>query len=43
MNGKVTPALAGPALTDAELEAIDRLDRVRGVGGMKVGAAGAAA
>lgn len=35
MNSKVTPALAGPALTDAELDAIDRLDRVRGVGGMK--------
>ena len=35
MNGKATPALAGPALTEAETEAIARLDRVRGAGGMK--------
>jgi len=35
MTGKVTPALSGPSLTDKEVEAMDRLDRVRGVGGMK--------
>ena len=35
MNSKVKPAPAGPPLTDDELNAIDRLDRVRGVGGLK--------
>lgn len=35
MTSKVTPALSGPALTDAELEAMARLDRVRGTGGMR--------
>ncbi len=35
MTGKVTPALSGPPLADAEVEAMDRLDRVRGVAGMK--------
>ncbi len=35
MTGKVTPALSGPALPDAEVEAMERLDRVRGVAGMK--------
>ncbi|MBP5989391.1 MAG: hypothetical protein KA766_05235 [Piscinibacter sp.] len=35
MTGKVTPALSGPAVGEAEAEAMDRLDRVRGIGGMK--------
>ena len=35
MTGKVTPALSGPSLTDREVEAMDRIDRVRGIGGMK--------
>ena len=35
MNSKVTPAPAGPPLTADELAAIERLDRVRGVGGLK--------
>lgn len=35
MNSKVTPAPAGPPLTEDELKAIERLDRVRGVGGLK--------
>lgn len=35
MTGKVTPALSGPPLADAEVEAMDRLDRVRGIAGMK--------
>jgi hypothetical protein len=35
MNSKVKPAPAGPPLTEDELAAIERLDRVRGVGGLK--------
>ncbi|WP_298833619.1 hypothetical protein [uncultured Piscinibacter sp.] len=35
MNGKVTPAMSAHPLGDAELEAMSRLDRVRGPGGMK--------
>lgn len=35
MTGKVSPALSGPSLTDAEVAAMGRLDRVRGIGGMK--------
>lgn len=35
MTGKVTPALAGPSLAEAEVEAMDRLDRVRDIGSMK--------
>ena len=35
MNSKVTPAPAGPPLTADELAAIEQLDRVRGVGGLK--------
>lgn len=35
MTGKVTPALSGVSLTEPEIEAMDRLERVRGVGGMK--------
>ncbi len=35
MTGKVTPALSGPSLTEAEIDAMDRLDRVRGTAGMK--------
>ena len=32
MTSKVTPALSGPALPDAPLEAMSRLDRRRGTG-----------
>ena len=35
MNSKVKPAPAGPPLTEDELKAIERLDRVHGVGGLK--------
>lgn len=35
MTGKVTPALSGPPLAEAEVAVMDRLDRVRGIGGMK--------
>ena len=34
MNSKVKPAPAGPPLSEDELKAIERLDRVHGVGGL---------